>query len=179
MTGLQAFKWGVAMSSNDDDIREFQRQLQQGGIRRAYTKIIEFMGHLRRHFTRSGVEVSSLYQGTFTITYFAIFPEKLKSRDLKIGVVFNYETFQFEAWLLGRNRFVQNHFRERLTTFGFQAYPMADPRLNPDAIVVTNLLDEWTFEDEEHLTEQIVSGVAAFQRAIVEFLEAKEIWKSK
>lgn len=164
------------MKSIDEDIREFQRQLEQGSITRAYKKIIEFMGQLRREFSKkNGVEVSSLYQGVMTFSYFALFPEPLKSRELKIGVVFNYETFQFEAWLLGRNRFVQNHFRERLTTLRFKAYPLADMRANPDAIVVATLVEDVSFEDDEQLQRNIMNGVSVFERTVIEFLESKNI----
>jgi len=59
------------------------------------------VSHLRtvfagRHGERS---VSGLYQGYLDMTYFAFFPVKLKKRDLKLAIVFNYQAFRFEVWL--------------------------------------------------------------------------------
>jgi len=94
------------MNTLDNDIRELQKRLSDGSIQRAYRGIVSHMSRLRTVFAdqRGERAISGLYQGYFDMTYFALFSDELKERDLKLAVVFNYETFGFEVWLAARNR---------------------------------------------------------------------------
>ncbi|MGJ8639018.1 MAG: DUF7000 family protein [Opitutaceae bacterium] len=38
------------------------------------------------------------------MTYFALFTDELKARNLKLAILINYETFSFDIWLTARNR---------------------------------------------------------------------------
>ena len=66
-------------------------------IQRVYRGIVSYMSRLRTVFASLRVEhvISGLYQGYFDKTYFALFSEELKARDLKLVVVINYESFAF------------------------------------------------------------------------------------
>src|SRR5512137_328971 len=100
----------------DKDIRELQDRLRDGTIQRAYRGIVSYMSRLRTVFAAQQGEraVSALYQGYFDMTYFALFPESLKKRNLKLAIVFNYQTFRFEVWLAARNRQLQRRYWELL-----------------------------------------------------------------
>jgi len=78
------------MGTIDKDVQELQRRLGEGAIQRAYQAIVSYMSHLRAVFTTQQGErlVSGLYQGYFDMTYFALFPDVLKKRDLKLAIVF-------------------------------------------------------------------------------------------
>ena len=91
------------MSSIKKDMEEFRVQLEKGSIQKAYRALLSYMMRLRTHFKNNldDITVSGLYQGYMDMTYFALFPSLLRHRNLKIGIVFNYETFGFEAWLAG------------------------------------------------------------------------------
>src|SRR5512138_753389 len=97
------------MHSIQEDVEELQKQLKKGKIQKAYRALLSYMMGLRTHFANKYGEssVSGLYQGYMDMTYFALFPSSLKSLDLKIAIVFNYDAFRFEAWLAARNRKVQ------------------------------------------------------------------------
>jgi len=105
------------------------------------------------------------------MTYFALFSEELKARDLKLAVVFNYESFAFEVWLAARNRKVQRRYWELLLDSGYKKHPLVEPAVGIDAIVMAVLAQEYTFEEEETLTARIVEGVAAFEQDILAILK--------
>ena len=79
--------------------------------------------------------VSGLYQGYFDMTYFALFPPALRSRDLKIAIVFDYEAFAFEVWLAARNRKVQRRYWELFRDSSWSGYHVVEPAAGVDAIV--------------------------------------------
>ena len=160
------------MAGLDMDIQELRRLLDEGAIRRAYRGIVSFMSHLRTLFVAQQGEraVSGLYQGYFDMTYFALFPDVLQKRGLKLAVVFNYQTFQFEVWLAARNRQLQRRYWELLHDAGYRKHPLAEPAVGIDAIVEAVIAADFSLEAEDNLTAHIVEGVTAFERDIVAFL---------
>jgi hypothetical protein len=161
------------MNELDKDIKELQIRLKDGSIRRAYRGIVSYMSRLRAVFADRLIEraVSGLYQGYFDMTYFALFPDELKARDLKLAVVFNYENFNFEVWLAARNRKVQKQYYELLLKTGYKKHPLVEPAVGIDAIVTAVLKEDPSFEDESPLTADILDGVTAFEKDIVAFLD--------
>jgi hypothetical protein len=68
--------------------------LKDGSIQQAYRGIVSYLSRLRSVFADKFIEqaVSGLYQGHFDMTYFALFPDALKASDLKLAIVFNFQT---------------------------------------------------------------------------------------
>jgi len=160
------------MGTLDTDIRELQKRLGEGAIQRAYIGIISYMSRLRTAFAGQQCEsgVSGIYQGYFDMTYFALFPSELKARNLKLAVVFNYETFSFEVWLAARNRQAQRHYWKLLLNTGYKKHPLVEPAVGVDAIVQATLATDYSLEAEGSLTERLIEGVTAFERDISAFL---------
>lgn len=158
------------------DLRELREQLGKGSIQRAYSAIVGYMSRLRAHFASTQGErtVSGLYQGYFDMTYFALFPPALKSRDLKLAVVFDYQSFRFEVWLAARNRKVQRQYWELLRNSGWSRYRLVEPAAGIDAIVELDIVDEFDLDDPEGLTRQIDEAVASFRSEIEGFLAAHD-----
>ena len=124
------------MNILDKDIRELQKRLNDGLIQRAYRGIVSYMSRLRTVFAdqRGERATSGLYQGYFDMTYFALFPDELKERDLK-------------------------------------------PAVGIDAILMAVLATDYSLENKDSLTTQIVEGVMAFEQDIFPFLN--EVDKKK
>jgi hypothetical protein len=164
------------METLDQDIHELRRRLGEGAIQRAYRGIVSYVSHLRTVFAEQQGEraVSGLYQGYFDMTYFALFTEALKKRNLKLAIVFNYQTFRFEAWLAARNRELQRRYWKLFRDAGYKKHPLAKPAPGIDAIVETVLAADFSLDAEENLTARIVEGVTAFERDIVAFLGEAE-----
>ena len=160
------------METLDKDIQELRRRLGEGAIQRAYKGIVSYMSHLRTVFAAQRGEraVSAMYQGYFDMTYFALFPDALKKRNLKLAIVFNYETFRFEVWLAARNRQLQRRYWQLLLDAGYKKHPLVEPGMGIDAIVEAVLAEDYSLHAEENLTAHIVEGVTVFERDIVEFL---------
>lgn len=160
------------MNTLDKDIRELQKRLSDGLIQRAYRGIVSCMSRLRTVFAdqRGERATSGLYQGYFDMTYFALFSDELKERDLKLAVVFNYETFGFEVWLAARNRKIQRRYWELFLDSGYKKHRLIEPAVGIDAIVTAVLAADYSVEDEDSLTTHVVEGVTAFEHDIVSFL---------
>jgi hypothetical protein len=158
------------------DLDELREQLDKGSIQRAYAAIVGYMSRLRAHYASTQGEraVSGLYQGYFDMTYFALFPPALKSRDLKLAVVFDYEAFRFEVWLAARNRKVQRQYWELLRNSGWSTYRIVEPAAGIDAIVEHDVVGEFDLDDPDGLTSQIADAVATFLADIEGFLAAHD-----
>jgi hypothetical protein len=158
------------------DLGELREQLGKGSVQRAYAAIVGYMSRLRAHFASTQGEraVSGLYQGYLDMTYFALFPPALKSRDLKLGIVFDYETFAFEVWLAARNGRVQRHYWELFRDSDWSKYEVVEPAAGIDAIVEHDVASGFELDDPEALTTQIDAAVAAFLGDLERFLETHD-----
>ena len=79
------------MESFNEYMNEYRKQLGKGYIKKAYKGLMEYMMDLRLYLKRkySDYFVSgSLYFGYMDMTNFSFFPESLKLRKLKVGIVF-------------------------------------------------------------------------------------------
>lgn len=162
------------MRSLQEDIDEFKRQLAKGAIRRAYQGLLAYMTDLRTHFMRAHMsyDVSGLYQGSMDITYFAIVPNSLARRSLKIAVVFDYEAFEFAAWLAARNRKIQKKYCQTFSGFRWSACRVMEPAKGVDAIVECTLADDFDFDDPGALTARIEDATLEFIDRIERHLSA-------
>lgn len=156
-----------------DDLRELQDQLGKGSIQRAYESIMGYMSRLRSHFAARHGDgaVSGLYQGCFDMTYFALFPPALKSRSLKLAIVFDYGSFGFEVWLAARNRTLQRRYWQLLRDNGWFKYRLVEPAAGIDAIVECDVAGAADLETPELLTSRIEASARAFLDDLVGFLD--------
>jgi hypothetical protein len=155
-----------------EDTEEFQKQLRNGSIQKAYRALLFYMMSLRTHFKSIYPDsaVSGLYQGYLDMTYFALFPPSLKHRNLKIAIVFNYEAFRFEAWLAGSNRQVQRQCWELFRESRWTDYRIVTPARGVDSIVECDLAKELDLGDPDALTLRIEAATAAFINDMERFL---------
>lgn len=159
-----------------DDLARLHDRLREGGLQRAYGSIIGYMSHLRVHLaSRDGERaVSALYQGVFDMTYFALFPPALKSRGLKLAVVFDYESFAFEVWLAARNRALQRQYFELLRDGGWPEDGLVEPAAGVDAIVRRSVAAASALEAPESLTADIDAAAWELLADLTAFLDAHD-----
>ena len=134
--------------------------------------MLSYMMGLRTHLANKYGDsaVSGLYQGYMDMTYFALFPPSLKSRDLKVAIVFNYDAFRFEAWLAARNRKVQRQYWELFRDSRWSKYRVVAPTSGIDSIVECDLAGDFDLGDPDTLTSRIETATAAFIDDIERFL---------
>lgn len=161
------------MQTLNDQIKEYTAQLEKGHIQKAYRGIMNFMSRLRTSLAGRYPDctVSGLYPGYMDMTYFAFTPAGLKSRQLKIAVVYLHEQGRFEAWLVGANRKVQAGMIKRFTgcdTGGFRL-----SRVNPgvDSILECVLTEQPDFDSPAKLTALMEEKTLAFIRGVEKLLE--------
>lgn len=160
------------MHSIHEDLETLQKQLRKGSIQKAYRALLSYMTGLRKHFANKYGDsaVSGLYQGYMDMTYFALFPPSLKSLDLKVAVVFNYEAFRFEAWLAARNRKVQRQYWELFKNSDWNEYRVIAPAVGIDSILEYDLARDFDLSKPDILTSIIEKAAVAFIDEITMFL---------
>jgi hypothetical protein len=154
-------------------IDEYRVQMKKGHIQQAYRGLMGYIMDLKTYFKNKypGYSVSgNIYQGYMDMTYFALFPEPLKSRKLKIAIVFLHETVGFEVWLSGYNRQVQSQYWKLFKESGWNKYRIPSSIKGLDSIVEYTLADAPDFSDPDKLTEQIENGTLNFIADIEDFL---------
>lgn len=155
-----------------DDLQELHEQLAHGALPRAYGSIIGYMSQLRSRFAARDGEraVSALYQGCFDMTYFALHPAALKSRGLKLAIVFDYDEFGFEVWLAARNRAIQRQYWQLLRDNGWTAHRLMEPAPGIDAIVEVRVAEASVMQQPETLTALIEEAAQALLDEVLAFL---------
>lgn len=161
------------MKSLQENMIEFRKQLEKGAIQRAYQGLIQYMMSLKNHFSNNFPDFSipgGVYYGHMDMTYFSVIPASLKDRELKIAIVFVYDSFQFEVWLSGRNQKVMAAYWELFTARGWKKYKIAPQGKWADSILEHVLIEDPDFGDLKALTKQIEQGTLKFIKDVEGFI---------
>jgi hypothetical protein len=163
-----------AMNSLNDCVIEYKKQLAKGDIKKAYQGLMEYIMDLKTFFKNQYPEFSvssNLYQGHMDMTFFALFPETLKRKKLKIVIVFIHDEIKFEAWLSGVNKQIQAKYWKRLKNNDFKDYFMPSTLKGVDSIIEFSLVDNPDFNNLDALTRQIETGTLKFIKDILVLLK--------
>ncbi len=163
----------MKLSSLAESIDEYRRQLKKGTIQLAYRGIMDYIMGLRVYFEKKYPEYSvsgAIYPGYMDMTYFSFFPETLKCKGLKVGIVFVHEAFRFEVWLFGYNKKIQKKYWKLFRETGFRSYRVPPTITGVDSIVEGSLVENPDFVDLEALTKRIEAGTLGFIEDICSFL---------
>ncbi len=161
------------MKSLQENMAEFKKQLEKGIIQKAYQGLMEYMMSLKNHFSNKFPDYSvpgNLYNGYMDMTYFSLLPTSLKARDLKIAIVFLYDSYRFEIWLSGKNKQVLSKYWEMIQQKGWDKYKVVKPVKGVDSVVEHILVSNPDFSDLDALTKQIEQESLEFICDIEEFL---------
>ena len=168
------------MSSFHQDLKEYRKHLGKGTIQRAYQGLMEYLMGLRSYFEKKYPAYSvsgSIYQGYMDMTYFSFFPESLKRRRLKVGIVFVHQSFRFEVWLFGYNKGVQAQYWKLFKDSGWNKYRIPSTTKGVDSILEGILVDNPDFSDLDTLTKQIERETLEFIGDVEHFLSKAHIQK--
>ncbi|MCX6664654.1 MAG: hypothetical protein NT038_01130 [Euryarchaeota archaeon] len=154
-------------------MNEYRKQMETGDIKEAYKGLMDYIMNLRTHFQNKYPDYfvsGSIYYGYMDMTYFSFFPESLKSRKLKIGIVFIHDTCRFEVWLFGYNKQVQAKYWKLIKESDWKKYHIPSTTKGNDSIIESILVDKPDFSNLETLTQQIESGTLTFIKDVENFL---------
>lgn len=122
---------------------DFKVQLNKGRIQRAYRYIFDIFSDLTSALKRlddKAISVNSLYHGYLDMTYLPVITGKLKENGLKIAIVFNYSSFQFEIWLSAVNRRKRKEVLDAIIVSKWRKYKTVENDANTDAIIEHKIL---------------------------------------
>ena len=154
-------------------MNEYKKQMQKGAIIKAYRGLMEYIMNLRMYLHNKYPSYnvpSHIYFGYMNMTYFSFFPDSLKKRKLKIGIVFVHETCRFEVWLFGYNKSVQTKYWTLFKENDWNKYPISPTPQSFDSIIETILVGNPDFSDLDDLTKQIEKGTLKFIDDVEKFL---------
>jgi hypothetical protein len=159
---------------------EYRKQLEKGVIQSAYRGLMDYLMDLRSYFKNKYPDYlvsGSLYLGYMDMTYFSFFPESLKRRGLKVGIVFVHDTFRFEVWLFGYNKGIQAKYLKYFKESGWDKYKLMSTTKGIDFIVEDVLVEDPNFSDLDGLTKQIENGTLKFIEDVENFLSKHLEWE--
>ena len=154
-------------------IIEYKKEMSKGDIPKAYKGLMEYIMFLRTYFQNKYPDYSlssNIYYGYMDMTYFSFFPDSLKKRKLKVGIVFLHETFKFEVWLFGYNKQIQTKYWKIIKESGWNKYHLIPTTKGNDSILEYTLTNNPDFSDLDALTKQIEKGTLKFIMDIEDFL---------
>jgi hypothetical protein len=160
-------------SSFQELMTEYRKQLEKGEIQKAYQGLMDYVMGLRSYFENKYPEYTvsgTVYFGYMDMTYFSFFPDSLKLRGLKVGVVFIHGTFRFEVWLFGYNKGVQAKYWKMFRESGWNKYKIRSTTKGVDSIIEGVLAENPDFSDLDTLTEKIEKGTLRFIDDVEHFL---------
>lgn len=134
---------------------------------------MEYMMDLKAHFKNKYPDYfvsGSIYYGYMDMTYFSFFPESLKRRKLKTGIVFIHEKFRFEVWLFGYNKQVQSKYWKLFRESNWNKYRIVPTTKGVDSIMEYILVENPDFSDLDILTKQIEEDTLKFIKDVESFL---------
>ena len=161
------------MGSFQESLNEYRRQLEKGVIQKAYRGLMDYIMGLRTYFENKYPDYSvsgSIYFGYLDMTYFSFFPESLKRRGLKVGIVFVHNTFRFDVWLFGYNKGVQAKYWRLFKESAWDKHNVPSTTTGVDFIVEGVLVENPDFNDLDALTKQIEEGTLKFIADVETFL---------
>ncbi|MDY6966020.1 MAG: hypothetical protein SVM80_08655 [Halobacteriota archaeon] len=163
----------LCMKSFNEYINEYRKQIDKGDIVEAYKGLMDYIMNLRMHFKNKHPDYfvsGSIYYGYMDMTYFSFTPESLKSRKLKIAIVFIHEKIRFEVWLAGHNKQIQAKYWKLFKESDWSKYRIPSTTKGVDSIIEHTLVDNPDFNDLDTLTEQIEIGALKFIKDVETFL---------
>jgi hypothetical protein len=161
------------MSSFQENMLEYRRQLEKGAIQAAYKGLMDYLLELKATLKNKHPDYfvsGSLYFGYMDMTYFSFYPASIKDRGLKIAIVFVHETFRFEVWLAGANKALQAQTWKLFKENDWRRYPLVPTTRGVDAIIEHVLVANPDFSDLNALTDQIERQTMKFIQEVEDFL---------
>jgi len=165
------------MESFHQYLDDYRSQLQQGAIKKAYQGLMRYIMDLRAYLKSKYPDHAvsgSIYYGYMDMTYFSFFPQSLKMRGLKIGIVFIHETCSFEIWLFGYNKDIQAKYWNLFKETGWNKYRLVANTRGADSILEFPI-DHADFSNLNGLTHRIETAAMQFTQDIETFLAQREM----
>lgn len=161
------------METINELMDDFKSLLARGRIQKAYRYIFDIFTDLSnalKNGTTGTIFTNALYHGYLDMTYLPVITSKLKEHGLKIAVVFNYASFQFEIWLSAVNRKKREEVLPLFSDKKLKKYKIVKIEENADAIIEHPVKGIDDFGKKDAVVSTIVKVTMAFIDDIEEFI---------
>lgn len=111
------------MEFNDQLFLEYQHLVSTTSIQAGYQQILQLIKYIETNLENDMpgyTFMGRIVENQMNFSYFQLTNPKLKTQGLKIQVIFKHRTCQFEVWLSGYNRKIQQ-----------KLYPLLPPITTP------------------------------------------------
>lgn len=149
--------------------------LQTGEVQIAYAELVKYVQKLKTRLSKDlskDFSAGSVFQGYMDYTYFYLTNDYLKSEKLKLGLVFNHKEANFEVWLLGQTKDVQEKYWNLLKGTKW----IKAPKIPKYSIFEISLVKNPNFGDLDKLTDEIKRNFTAITTEIL--VSLKEVARS-
>lgn len=156
-------------------VEKYKEQLKIGDIPEAYVGLVKYMTRLGTDLSNKLSEYysfGSLFQGYMDYTYFYYANGFLKDRKLKMGLVLNHNRMQFEIWLLGQTKPIQEKYWAHFKATKWNKDRDAKPQY---AILETAIITKPNFNDLDELTLLIEKSILAITNEIIQDIKISKI----
>ena len=163
------------MKELNDSVNFYKEQLKKGEIQKAYVSLIKYVTKLSSVLSKSlsgEYDFGNLFQGYMDYTYFYYSNNFLKKRKLKFGLVLNHTKMQFEIWLLGQTKDIQEKYWQFFKTTKWNEGRTIKPQY---AILEVVLNENPNFNDLDKLTEDIENKLKKISNEIIEEIKKNKL----
>lgn len=154
-------------------IPAYRAIFSNGEFQQTYQDLVGIVQNLRTEFSKkykSEYATANILHGYVDFTYFYVQNDYLKSKKLKLAIVFNHKNANFELWLLGQTKDVQILYWRKL-----REVKWVNKEAMPEySIFEAPLLSAPDFDNSTKLSESIHSQFKTLSKEIFNVLAAYE-----
>ncbi len=152
------------MKINKDYINDYKDIIKNTNLQKGYQEFIKFFRYLKIYLEK---ELNNYYftgnivENNMDYSYFQFTNKELKSRGLKIVIAFIHQDFNYEVWLSGINRNIQNKYYNEVQN-KLQKYVITSNPNRTDYIIKSTLVNNPDYDDLDKLLLEIKTNIAEF-----------------
>ena len=150
-------------------IEIYKKQLENEDIQTAYVNLIRYIAKLKASFPNE-YKTGNISPGYLDYTYFSFFNNYLRKHKLRFGIVLNHKKMQFELWLMGQNKTMQQEYWNILKNTSWNKDKTTKPKY---AVLEVCLLNKIDFNNKEKMNTQILNEAISLAKEIQNYLENK------
>lgn len=157
---------------NTKHLLEYKKLIQTTNLQKGYQEQTKLFRLLRiylekelKGYTFSG----NIVENNMDYAYFQFTNEDLKSKGLKIVLAFIYKDFEYEVWLSGYNRKVQNCYQKVFKEVECK-YDLTNNPNRTDYILKNRITNDLDYNNIDKLQLEIKVGVEEFIESVNELL---------
>lgn len=159
----------------NDYVVAYKAQLEIGDIKEAYVGLVKYVTRLKTTFSKNlskNYSFGNLFQGYMDYTYFYYSNDFLKKKKLKMALVLNHSTMQFEVWLLGQTAPIQEKYWEYFKSTKWNKDRITKPQYS---ILETTIIANPNFNDLDKLSKHIQDKLVLATDEILQDIEMSKL----